>query len=212
MALIGGYFWSTSRSAPIAGALGVAADPLPGQANVLQVNAVDRYGIDHAAVLTTIAEGDQVSLAFTGVGTFELSGVVDGTPTIVGAVHGFPFTVRDSFDPDDEPPNRTVTTIFYTVATDWPTAEELAQVLDIENVSDWETTIDATLAAAIATVKSNVGGWDDAADIPTVNLNRAALRMAVLYSQQPGLPTAALVNDRTYQMLLTGQRRRFGIA
>ena len=94
----------------------------------------------------------------------------------------------------------------------WPDADELVQVLNIENDTDWQTTIDSTLAAAIATVKSNVGDWDEQTDEPTENLSRAALRLAVLISQQPSAPVPALIKDPTYQMLLTGQRRKWGIA
>ncbi len=99
------------------------------------------------------------------------------------------------------------------MAIDWPDADELVQVLDISNPDDWSVTIDSTLASAIAIVKSNVGDWDEATDEPTENMARAALRMAVLISQQPaGVTNESLVRDPTYQMLLTGQRRKWGMA
>ena len=94
----------------------------------------------------------------------------------------------------------------------WPDADELAQVLDISDTTKWATTIDSTLAAAIATVKANVGDWDEMTDEPTDNMSRAALRLAVLISQQPAAPVPALIKDPTYQMLLTGQRRKWGVA
>ena len=95
---------------------------------------------------------------------------------------------------------------------EWPDADELVQVLDIANPDDWSVTIDSTLAAAIATTKSIVGDWDEQTDEPTENMSRAALRLAVLFSQQPSEPVPALIKDPTYQMLLTGQRRKWGLA
>ena len=95
---------------------------------------------------------------------------------------------------------------------DWPDADELAQVLDISDTTAWQTTIEGTLNAAIATVKANVGDWDEMTDAPTDNMSRAALRLAVLISQQPSAPVPALIKDPTYQMLLTGQRRKWGVA
>ena len=100
---------------------------------------------------------------------------------------------------------------------DWPDTAELAQVLNVDNVGDWQTTLDRVLAAAIAKVKSDRGNWDDDVDEPTDNLAQAALRMAELISTRPDAPARAFVNspaiaqDPTYLRLLTGQRRRFGI-
>ena len=95
---------------------------------------------------------------------------------------------------------------------EWPDADELVQVLDIANPDDWSVTIDSTLAAANATTQSIVGDWDEQTDEPTENMSRAALRLAVLISQQPSAPVPALIKDPTYQMLLTGQRRKWGLA
>lgn len=95
---------------------------------------------------------------------------------------------------------------------EWPEVEELAQVVDVTNVDDWQTTLDRVLAAAIAQVKSDVGGWDEYEDEPDDSLAQAALRMAELISERPTTPTPELGADPTYQRLLKGHRRRFAIA
>ena len=94
---------------------------------------------------------------------------------------------------------------------DWPDTAELAQVLNVENVDDWETTFDRVLASAIHKVKSDIGAWDEDVDEPDDNLAQAALRMAELISLRPEV-AAGTVTDPTYRRLLTGHRRRFGIA
>jgi len=93
---------------------------------------------------------------------------------------------------------------------DWPGTEELAQVLDVENVTDWQTTFDRVLASAINRVKSEVGNWDDDVDEPTDNQAQAALRMAELMALRPE-SARGTERDPTYLRLMTGQRRRFGI-
>ncbi len=93
---------------------------------------------------------------------------------------------------------------------DWPETEELAQVLDIVS-DDWDTTLDRVRSSAIAKVKRDVGLWDDLVDEPDDMLAQGALRMAVLISEQPGLPVESLGQDAAYQACLTGHRRRFGI-
>jgi hypothetical protein len=95
----------------------------------------------------------------------------------------------------------------------WPDTAELAQVLNIapsEAVEAWETTLDRVLAAAISTVKSDVGEWDADVDEPTENMAQAALRQAELIATRPDATPNR--TDPTYLRLLTGQRRRFGIA
>lgn len=98
----------------------------------------------------------------------------------------------------------------------WPDTAELAQVLNVDNVGDWQTTLDRVLAAAIRKVKSDVGLWDDDVDEPDSSLAQAALRMAELMATRPDgstrFVTAVVANDPTYLRLLTGHRRRFGIA
>lgn len=103
---------------------------------------------------------------------------------------------------------------------DWPDTAELAQVLDVDNVVDWQTTLDRVLASAIARVKLDVGYWDDDVDEPDEALAQAALRMAELLSQRPEAAqsslrdpaTAVMSRDPTYQRLLFGHRRSFGVA
>jgi hypothetical protein len=96
----------------------------------------------------------------------------------------------------------------------WPDVDELAQVLNVAPeaaADDWSTTLDRVLAAGIAKVKSDVGLWgDDDEDTPSDSLAQAALRMAELMATRPSDP--AIVRDATYLRLLTGYRRRFGIA
>jgi hypothetical protein len=94
---------------------------------------------------------------------------------------------------------------------DWPDTAELAQVLNVDNVGDWQTTLDRVLAAAIAKVKSDVGSWDEEVDEPTEGMAQAALRMAELISTRPE-SVSGRSTDATYLRLLTGQRRRFGLA
>ena len=100
----------------------------------------------------------------------------------------------------------------------WPDTAELAQVLNIDNVGDWTTTLDRVLASAIRKVKSDVGLWDDDVDQPDDSLAQAALRMAELIATRPEGSAARFANspavtqDPTYLRLLSGHRRRFGIA
>ena len=94
---------------------------------------------------------------------------------------------------------------------DWPDTAELAQVLNIDNVEDWQPTLDRVMAAAIAKVKTDVGAWDEDVDAPDNNLAQAALRMGELLSLRPEA-AVGVVSDPTYRRLLKGHRRRFGIA
>jgi hypothetical protein len=97
---------------------------------------------------------------------------------------------------------------------EWPTEVELAQVLNIDDVDSWTVTIDRVLAAAIETVKADVGLWDDDeyGDEPDERLAQAALRMAELIAARPEAAPGELRRDPTYQRLLTGHRRVFGFA
>ena len=94
---------------------------------------------------------------------------------------------------------------------EWPDTDELAQVLNVDNVADWQTTLDRVMAAAINRVKSDVGTWDEDVDEPDDSLAAAALRMAELMAQRPEAAEAT-VNDPTYLRYLAGKRRRFGVA
>ena len=94
---------------------------------------------------------------------------------------------------------------------DWPDTAELAQVLDVENTTDWQTTLGRVMAAAIAKVKTDVGAWDEDVDEPDDSLAQAALRMGELLSLRPEA-AVGVSSDPTYRRLLKGHRRRFGIA
>jgi hypothetical protein len=97
------------------------------------------------------------------------------------------------------------------MAAQWPEVEELAQVLNLDNVTDWETTLDRVMAAAIAKVKSDARLWGaDDEDTPSDSLAQAALRMAELISTRPDNPANEV--DPTYLNLLTGGRRGWGIS
>jgi len=97
-----------------------------------------------------------------------------------------------------------------TTLGEWPTVEELKQVLDITS-DDWEVTVERVLESAIARVKADVGAWDDILDEPDYNLAQAALRMGELLALRPEAAVGA-ASDPTYQRLIYGHRRRFGIA
>lgn len=102
------------------------------------------------------------------------------------------------------------------MALDWPQLDELKQVLDVEGL-DWDGDVDGPTRlerlrlAAIAKVKTDVGDWDEYSDVPDESLSQAALRMAELMALRPEA-AAGVVMDPTYQRLLHGHRRSFGIA
>lgn len=93
----------------------------------------------------------------------------------------------------------------------WPDTDELAQVLNVDNVTDWETTLDRVMAAGIAKVKSDCRMWGTTdEDAPTDSQAQAALRMAELMASRPD--GSAPPRDPTYLRLLTGQRKGFTLA
>jgi DNA mismatch repair protein MutH len=97
----------------------------------------------------------------------------------------------------------------------WPELDELKQVLDVTS-DDWDGDLDDTrltrlLAAAIDKVKQDVGDWDELTDQPDANLAQAALRMGEMMALRPEAAAQA-ASDPTYQRLIYGHRRRFGIA
>lgn len=94
----------------------------------------------------------------------------------------------------------------------WPTLDEFAQVVDVTNKDDWETTLDRVLASAISKVKADVGKWDSATDEPDEALAQAALRMAELMSERPTGNSAELARDPAYRALIFGHRRVFGVS
>lgn len=95
---------------------------------------------------------------------------------------------------------------------DWPELEELAQVVNVENVDDWTTTLTRVLAAAIDRVKKDVGNWDEDEDEPDERLAMAALRMGELMSERPNADVRSLSRDPAYQSYLRGHRRVFGVS
>lgn len=94
---------------------------------------------------------------------------------------------------------------------DWPDTAELAQVLNVDNVDDWATTLDRVMASAISKVKGDRGDWDELVDEPDERLAQAALRMGELISQRPEAASEPST-DPAYLNLLSGKRRRFGVA
>ena len=101
----------------------------------------------------------------------------------------------------------------------WPELDELKQVLDVTS-TDWDggsvsggdtSRLTRLLSAAIDKVKADVGGWDDLVDVPDDSLAQAALRMGELLALRPEAAAQA-VSDPTYQRLLYGHRRTFGVA
>lgn len=94
----------------------------------------------------------------------------------------------------------------------WPDTDELAQVLNVENVTDWQTTLDRVMAAAIGYVKLRVGSWVEGVDQPDDMLAQASLRMAEMMAQRPATASDELARDPTFNRLMYGHRRRFGIA
>jgi len=94
---------------------------------------------------------------------------------------------------------------------DWPDLAELKLRLDVTS-EDHDDTLEKDLAAAIAKVKQDVGRWDEYEDEPDDMLSQAALRMAELIATRPGSQPGVLATDNIYGRLLSGHRRRFGVA
>ncbi len=95
---------------------------------------------------------------------------------------------------------------------EWPDLEELKQVLNVDpDGSDWDITLEPILASAIRKVQHDVGVWDLYEDLPDDALNRAALRMAELMAQRPGVDGGELGADPAYRAHLFGHRKRFGL-
>jgi hypothetical protein len=97
---------------------------------------------------------------------------------------------------------------------DWPTLEELKQVLDVDS-DDWdgegdESRLEAVRLSAIAYTKGTVGDWDDEVDVPDAALSRHALRAAELMALRPEAAIEA-ANDPTLARHVYGHRHRFGI-
>ena len=102
---------------------------------------------------------------------------------------------------------------------DWPTLDELKQLLDITS-EDWDGDSDDSrltrvLASAIDLTKVEVYGdavnFDDIVVDPTDSQAQAALRLAELIATRPDSASPP-VQDPTFLRLLKGSRRAFGIA
>lgn len=93
---------------------------------------------------------------------------------------------------------------------EWPGTEELSQLLNLSNEENWGDTLDRALASAIDRVKLEVGNWDEYEDEPDDALAQAALRMGELIMIRP--EASDLSRDPTYQRLMYGHRRTFGVA
>ena len=84
----------------------------------------------------------------------------------------------------------------------WPDTAELAQVLNVDNVADWQVTLDRVMASAINYVKLKSGNWVEGTDSPGRHaLAAAALRMAELMAQRPTATTEELGRDPTFNRL-----------
>ena len=94
----------------------------------------------------------------------------------------------------------------------WPDTDELAQVLNVDNVADWQVTLDRVMASAIGYVKLKAGSWVEGTDSPDDALAAAALRIAELMAQRPGTTANEFGDDPTFERLMFGHRRRFGVA
>lgn len=201
--------WDRERAAPVAGGVGLLADPVPGYQNALKVHKLDRFGNDRTAQLATIQDDD---VLLVSAGARQLHVAVNGTPSVASSVYNFPFIVSQTFVAKDEPADGKDCVVFQVVVVDWPETDELAQVLNVENVTDWETTLDRVLAAAIDAVKGQVGNWDDQNDRPDDNLAAAALRLAELMSLRPEATTRSLMQDPGFRAYMTGRHRKVQIA
>ena len=92
---------------------------------------------------------------------------------------------------------------------DWPDPAELKQVLDVTS-DDWDATLDRVMASAISRVKGDRGSWDEDVDVPDENMAAAALRMGELLALRPEA-AADSIKDPTYDRLMAGRRRKFGV-
>jgi hypothetical protein len=202
---IGFYEWSRTRGSPAAGTVTIAADPLHGYGNTLQVNQTDSEGNDRSAALAAVDEDDVIIIVR---GRWQQRLKV-GLPVDSGAFYSFPVTIGLEFE---EPADEADIYVVNIEPSEWPDVVELAQVLNVENVTDWQDTLDRVMASAIDKVKSDVGNWDELNDVPTTRHAQAALRMGELMSQRPGQPPAVLSHDPAYAAAMSGKRRRFGIA
>jgi len=98
----------------------------------------------------------------------------------------------------------------------WPDVDELKALLDVTG-NDFDSHLTDVLEAGIALVKADVGSWDEDEDEPDEALHNAALRAAILIRPNTtemavGGTRKDVKNDPSYQSLMFGHRRRFGVA
>lgn len=98
------------------------------------------------------------------------------------------------------------------MAEDWPSTDDLKQVLNADIQGEgWDTILDATMSSAIERVKSEMAPWDPYEDEPPNDrLYMAALRMGELMARRPEAEPGELATDPAYRHYLYGQRRTFG--
>jgi hypothetical protein len=94
---------------------------------------------------------------------------------------------------------------------EWPKAAELALILDVPNVADWQVTFDRYIAAAKDTVISVTGPLEEG-EQPSFGTAAAVLRMAELMAQTPDASVESLLADASVRAFLSGRHKRFGIA
>jgi hypothetical protein len=99
---------------------------------------------------------------------------------------------------------------------DWPTLDELKQVLNVDlEVDNWTDTLERIRLAAISHVIGDVGVWDETTDEPNEAMAQAALRMAEIFAERPEAVTTfrgRVVTDPAYVELMKGNRRRFAVS
>jgi len=200
---LGAFNWSTTRGVPASGQVTLASDPLAAVANTLRVSITDADGNNRDAVIDTVATGDHIRIS-------DDFAVIVGLPVDNVTYWSFPFTASTAFVSSDEPDDAEAVTLISSVTAAWPTVTELAQVLNVDNVTDWQTTLDRVLAAAIRKVKQDRRLWVEGVDAPDENLAQAALRMAELISERPEAAVGR-VTDPAYRALISGHRKAFGI-
>lgn len=93
---------------------------------------------------------------------------------------------------------------------DWPDADDLKRLLDVDDES-FEGDLSDLAAAAVEKVKADRGAWDEEEDEPDESLRAAAMRAAVLMRPNANDGLKALRTDEVYQGLMFGKRKRFSI-
>lgn len=104
---------------------------------------------------------------------------------------------------------------------EWPSAEELKTVLNLEGWDEQDvrdtTTVPRALATAIDYVKIKRGRWVEGTDAPDEALANAALRMGMLLILLPSgtggfREPDELREDPAFRASMYGRRQRFGFS